>query len=106
MLTYKKNGTLSLWKELELGLGSGSKFEVLLQMILNPNVSFTKYRLVKATGLRTPAVTHHLKTLIELGWIKEYRFSPVTYQINLENLSVKCIQEFLSDIKNLYILKS
>jgi len=69
----------TIWKELELGLGSGSKFRV--------------------TGLRTPSVESQLKTLIELGWVKEYPFTPKTYQINLENKLVTQIHQFLQKLK-------
>jgi len=37
----------NIWKELELGLGSGAKFRILLFIILNPKWKFTKYMLVK-----------------------------------------------------------
>jgi len=89
----------NIWRELELGFGGGSKFRVLLHLILNPKETFTKYALVKATGLRTPSVESHLKTLLELNWIKEYSFTPKTYQINLENEVVKYILEFFQKAK-------
>ena len=90
---------LSVWKELELGLGTGSKFRVATQLILNSRQAFTKYALVKATGLRTPSVKSQLKTLLQLGWIKEYPFTPKTYQINLENKVVKQLQDFFLKLK-------
>ena len=89
----------TIWKELELGLGSGSKFRVILHLALNPEEAFTKYALVKVTGLRTPSVESQLKTLIELGWVKEYPFTPKTYQINLENKLVTQIHQFLQKLK-------
>jgi len=36
----------SVWKQLELGFGGGSKFRVLLHLALNPKEAFTKYALV------------------------------------------------------------
>ena len=90
---------LSIWEELELGLGSGSKFRVLLNLILNPKEAFTKYALVKATGLRTPSVESQLETLLELEWIKEYSFTPKTYQINLENEFVMHLTDFFQKVK-------
>lgn len=89
---------LSIWKELELGFG-GSKFRVIIHLVLNPKKAFTKYALVKATGLRTPSVENQLKTLLQLGWIKKYPFKPTTYQANLENDVVKHIYEFLQKMK-------
>jgi len=85
----------SIWEELELGFGSGSKFRVLLHLALNPKEAFTKYALVKATGLRTPSVESQLKALLELNWVKEYPFTPRTYQINPANDTAKHITEFL-----------
>ena len=75
----------TVWEELEQALGGGGKFRVLLHLILNPKEAFTKYALVKATGLRTPSVESQLRILLKLGWVKEHNFTPKTYQINLEN---------------------
>jgi hypothetical protein len=91
----------SIWEELELGFGGGSKFRVLLHLILNPKKAFTKYALVKATGLRTTSVNSQLKTLLELNWVKEYSFTPRTYQINLENEVVNHVLEFFQKIKHI-----
>jgi len=90
---------LSVWKELELGFGTGSKFRVATQLILNSKQAFTKYALAKATGLRTPSVDSQLKTLLKLGWIKEHPFTPTTYQANPENRVVKHIQDFFLELK-------
>lgn len=90
----------SIWDELEVGLGGGKKFRLLLQLALNPEKAFTKYALAKATGLRTPSIDRHLKTLIEIGWVKENLYKPRTYQINLENRTVKMLLEFLEKIKS------
>jgi predicted transcriptional regulator len=89
----------TVWENLELGLGCGRGFRVLLHLILNPNKAFTKYSLAKATGLRTPSVDRRLKTLVDLGWIKENQFKPKTYQINLENEIVRDLMDFLHKIR-------
>ncbi|MBS7633894.1 MarR family transcriptional regulator [Candidatus Bathyarchaeota archaeon] len=86
----------TVWDELELGLGCGKGFRVLLYLILNPNKTFTKYYLAKLTGLRTPSVDRRLKTLVDLGWVKENRFKPKTYEINLENEIVRELMGFLN----------
>lgn len=91
----------TIWQELELGFGGGSKFRVFLHLALNNNMAFTKYALVKATGLRTPSVDGQLKTLLRLRWIKEYLFNPVTYQIDNKNDTVRLILEFLKKAKDL-----
>jgi hypothetical protein len=89
----------SIWEELESGFGAGSKFRVLLHLALNPKEACTKYALVKATGLRTPSVESQLKALLELNWVKEYSFTPKTYQINIENEAVKQLLEFFQKIR-------
>ena len=94
-----KNKQRTIWDELEQGFGGGSKFRVLLHLLLNPNETFTKYALVKATGMRTPSVESQLKVLLKLGWVKEYTFTPKTYQINLENKVVYQISEVFEKIK-------
>jgi hypothetical protein len=44
-------------------------------------------------------VDRRLKTLIDLGWIKENEFKPKTYQINLENEIVRDLMDFLYKIR-------
>jgi len=88
----------TVWEELELGLGCGRRFRVLLHLLLNPNKAFTKYSLAKATGLRTPSIDKRLKVLVELGWVKVNEFKPKTYQINLENQIVKHLMLFFQKI--------
>jgi DNA-binding IclR family transcriptional regulator len=85
--------------ELEEAFGGGTKFRVLLHLALHPESAYTKYALVKATGLRTPSVSEHLSVLVKMGWVKEYPFSPKTYQINSENEIIKSFLEFLAKIR-------
>jgi len=87
-------------QELEQGLGVGSKFRVTLHLILNNNEAFTKYALVKATGLKTHVVEEQLETLVELGWVKAHSFTPATYQTNMENEVVTRFHEFLISLKH------
>jgi DNA-binding IclR family transcriptional regulator len=88
-----------VWKELELGLGGGSKFRILVYLISNPNEAFTKYALTKASGLRAPTVENYLKTLLELNWVEENSFTPKTYQINLKNALVNTLFQSFQKIK-------
>ncbi|MEM2922621.1 MAG: helix-turn-helix domain-containing protein [Candidatus Bathyarchaeia archaeon] len=91
----------SIWEVLEAGFGGGTKFRVLTHLVLNSEEALTKYALAKATGLKTSSVENHLRTLLELGWIKEYPFTPKTYQINLENEVVLHIADFFQRAKRL-----
>jgi len=94
-VTEKKR---AIWRDLEEAFG-GSKFRILLYLGLHPENAYTRYALVKATGLRTPTVGKHLSLLVKMGWVREYPFSPKTYQINTGNEIVKCFLEFLERIK-------
>jgi len=96
-----RNKKRNLWKELEDGFGGGSKFRILLHLALHPDKAHTKYALVKATGVRTPSVGEQLKTLVEIGWVKEYPFMPKTYQINMDNEIVECFLRFLEKIRHM-----
>lgn len=68
-------------------------------MLLNPEETFTKYSLTKATGLKTQIVEDHLKVLVELGWVKKYPYTPTTYQVNLEDEVVKHLYNLFSKVK-------
>lgn len=88
-----------IWKELELGLGGSSKFRIILHLVLNHEEAFTKYAIVKSTGLKTKVVEEHLKKLVEIGWVKKYSFTPPSYQANMENRVVKQLHKFLSSVR-------
>lgn len=97
----KKRVRGDIWEEIETGLGVGKRFRVLVHLALNPEKAFTKYALAKITGLRTPSIDRRLKTLVEIGWVRENQYKPKTYQINLENETVKIIVEFLRKIQEM-----
>jgi DNA-binding MarR family transcriptional regulator len=99
MLITNQRRPRTIWSELEAGLGTGPRFRVLLHLALHPEDAFTKYALVKATGLRTPAVTEQLGRLVELGWARKYESSPVTHQICLNNEVAKLIHKLFSNLK-------
>jgi len=65
-------------------------------------MKFTKYLLVKSTGLRTPEVDKQLKLLIELGWVKKdlaTPFSDASYIVDLDNELVKQLSELVSNLR-------
>jgi Fic family protein len=90
-----------VWKELERGLGAGVKFRIIKYLLLNPERTFTKYAVTKATGLKTKTVEYQLRTLVKMGWVKKYRYTPATYQANLENEVVKCLHDLFQKVKNI-----
>lgn len=89
------------WEDLEQGLGSTGKLKILWVMLEKPNEAFTKYVLEKKTKLKPVDVRANLKTLISLGWVKEYPYQPRTYKINMKSEIVKHISEFFRKIRYL-----
>jgi Fic family protein len=89
----------SIWEEFEGGLGGVGKIRILRLMIGRPEEYFTKYMLEKATGLKPLDVRRSLKTLVELGWVKEYQCDPKTYRVNMENENVKAVAELFRKLK-------
>ncbi len=99
MLITDQRRPRTIWGELEAGLGTGPRFRVLLHLALHPEESFTKYALVKATGLRTPAVTEQIERLSELGWIKRHELFPAKHQICLNNIVARLIHELFCSFR-------
>jgi len=79
----KREKRRNAWEEVEQGLGSVGKLRILRVMLEKSNETFTKYGLEKATKLKPVDVRTNLRTLVRLGWVKEYPYQPVTYKINL-----------------------
>jgi hypothetical protein len=100
MMTANNRRSCIIWDDLEVGLGCGAQFRVLLHLVLKPEEAYTKYGLVKATGLRTPAVTQHLERLVELSWAKKHNSIPATYQINHEKRNRQTHPKPLNRTKN------
>lgn len=92
---------LDMWKKVEEGLGSIGKLRILRVLLEESNEAFTKYGLEKATGLKPVDLRANLKSLVNLGWVKEYLYQPRTYKISLENEVVKHISKFFREIKYL-----
>jgi hypothetical protein len=68
-------------------------------MFDKPNQVFTKYGLEKSTGLKAVDVRSDLKSLIEIGWVKEHQYDPKTYEVNMENPAVKNLHSFFKSVK-------
>ena len=89
------------WEDVERGLVGVGKIRILRVMIERPEEYFTKYMLEKATGLKPVDVRRSLKTLVELGWVKEHPCDPKTYRVNMENEAVKALAELFRKLKRL-----
>ena len=58
-------------------------------IVTNPKQTLTKYAMVKATGLRSPAVAKQLKILLDLGWIRKYEtFRPLRLAASSSSLDL------------------
>ena len=97
---YASTNRNNIWKELEQGFGT-SKIRIIKHLILNPQKTFTKYALVKATGLRTSSVQKHLIILLRIGWIRKHSFKPISYEANLQNRIVKEIHNLFQDVRTI-----
>ena len=91
---------VSIWEELELGFGC-SKLRVIMHLLRNPKEAYTRYAIVKATGLRTSTVESQLERLVEIGWVVKHKFTPATYQANMENEAVREVYSFIQKVKRL-----
>jgi Fe2+ or Zn2+ uptake regulation protein len=91
---------MDVWGEVEAGLGSAGKIRILRVMLDKPDQVFTKYALERETGLKPVDVRSNLKTLMEIGWVKEHRYDPKTYEVNMENPVVKHLHDFFKRIKH------
>ncbi|MFQ6065395.1 MAG: hypothetical protein ACE5L6_07965 [Candidatus Bathyarchaeia archaeon] len=92
---------MDVWKQIEAGLGSVGKIRIMRIMFEKPNQVFTKYGLEKDTGLKPVDVRSDLKTLIEIGWVKEHQYDPKTYEVNMENPVVKHLYDFFKRIRHI-----
>ena len=90
---------VSVWEEVEEGLGGVGKIRILRIMTERPDEYFTKYMLEKSTGLKPLDVRRSLKALVELGWVKEYPCDPKTYRVNMENEAVKAVAELFKRLR-------
>ncbi|MFH0748634.1 MAG: winged helix-turn-helix domain-containing protein [Candidatus Bathyarchaeota archaeon] len=82
----------------EEGLGSASRLRILYVLASNKAASQTKYGIERSTGLKPVDVRKHLKILVDTGWIKENRYNPPTYTLNLDNPKTGCLVDFFKKI--------
>lgn len=92
---------MDVWDEVEAGLGSVGKIRILRVMFEKPNQVFTKYGLQRNAWLKPVNVRSDLKTLVEIGWVKEHQYDPKTYELNMENPVVKHLHDFFKQISTL-----
>ncbi len=82
-------------REITEALGSVGRFRIIAELAKDPNESFTKYTILKGTGLKRVDVKSNLERLVSIGWVKEYKSIYPKYQINPENKRVQLFVDFL-----------
>jgi len=90
-------------KNIERGLGSKGKLRILRALAKEPQKPLSIYMLEKYTGIRSNFLKADIKTLMEIGWVKEYTESGriKKYSLNLRNETVLKIIEFFRSINYL-----
>lgn len=81
-------------QKIETGLGTIGRIKIMAELAKKPNGSFTKYALLKGTGLKRSDLKENLRQLITIDWIKEYKSIYPAYQINLVNPTVQLLSDF------------
>jgi len=84
-------------REIEEGLATIGRIKVLAELAKKPSESYTKYAILKGTGLKRKDVSENLKHLVRINWVKEHRMVHPRYQINLDDQTVRLLYRFLKD---------
>jgi hypothetical protein len=84
-------------REIEEGLGTIGRIKVMAELAKEPNESFTKYSLLKGTGLKRSDLNENLRHLTYINWVKELRAIHPMYQINLDNPIVRLLYDFFKE---------
>jgi DNA-binding transcriptional ArsR family regulator len=74
-------------KKIEKGLGSKGRLRILRE--LAKRSTMTKYALERKTGLSSICVRADLRSLVEIGWVREFPYRIRKYQINMDDKIVK-----------------
>ena len=89
-------------EELEKALTSPGKLKIIRLLMKSPDHAFTRYEIRKKLPLSPTDIKNDLNTLLEIGWIKEYKIQHLQkYSINLNNPITKQFSDFFKQIKYL-----
>ena len=88
------NNIKSVRQEIEKGLGTIGRIRILAELATKPNSSFTKYALIKGTGLKRSDLKSNLTVLVSIKWVKEYKAVCPRYQIDVGNPIVQLLYDF------------
>jgi hypothetical protein len=94
----KRNRKMHL--EVEKGLCGAGKLKILRLLIENPDHAFTRYEIGKKVPNDAVSIRNDLKTLVQIHWVTEFQVQGLSkYSINRENLVVKRLANFLTEIR-------
>jgi len=85
-------------KRIEKGLSSKGKLRIIRELAKRPENLLTKYALERKTGLKPVDVRANLKSLVEMGWVIEYRYRITKYQLNRKDEIVKDTVEYMRKV--------
>ena len=87
-------------EDIENALASLGKLRILRILMKMPNHAFTRYEIGKKTPLNQTDIKNNMKTLVEIGWVKELTTQHLQkYSINLDNEVVSQLCNFFKRIR-------
>lgn len=87
--------------ELQEGLGSMGKLRIIWFLSQQPTEAFTRYQLGKVLPLSPSDLKSDLKALVKLGWVRELRYQPTKYRLNMENDHIRFLNVFFKRVQGL-----
>ncbi|MCP8308414.1 MAG: hypothetical protein H3Z54_06930 [archaeon] len=94
MVSIRVEDEREIRKKVEKGLGSKGRLRILRELAKRSTGYLTKYALERKTGLRPVDVRADLRSLVEIGWVKEYPYRISKYQLNMDDQFVKETVEY------------
>jgi predicted transcriptional regulator len=87
-------------EDIEKALASLGKLRILKILMKMPGHAFTRYEIGKKTPLNQTDIKNNVKTLVEIGWVKEFTTQHLQkYSINLDNEVVSQLYDFFKRIR-------
>ena len=87
-------------EDIEKALASLGKLRILRILMKTPDHAFTRYEIGKKTPLNQTDIKNNVKTLVEVGWVKELTTQHLQkYSINLDNEVVSQLYDCFKKIK-------
>lgn len=89
MVSIRVEDEREIRKKIEKGLGSKGRLRILRELAKRSTCYLTKYALERKTGLNPINVRADLRSLVEIGWVKEFPYRIRKYQLNMDDQIVK-----------------